>query len=690
MDSVTEIKARLSLEDIVGETVTLKLAGKNRLLGLCPFHAEKSPSFYVYVEKNRYHCFGCERDGDLFDFVKEAQGVDFPTALKQLAARAGVELPERNSQSTARARPTTATQAPPPKSPPTERAPTGQPERGDPGGEPSQPSWITDFVAQAHAALVAQASDEAKAALAYFTARGLGGLIDELHLGVVDATVRDPNARRFRGRAVVPTLEDGRGVWFKARDLRSAEELKANDVAKYLAPSGTTSAPYNPVALQHAVDANFLVLTEGEVDCASVLAANDLEYPAVGLPGGNVPQGWLEKIANVKVPTYLLMDPGDAGARHAERLQTNLGDLGVRTYAVQRDGDSDLNDLLIELGPEGMQTHLNALIEDAAREATSDILYIRETWLAELDARAARPPSTYTTGLEPLDRLLGGGYSEGLHLLGGITGGGKTSLALHVAVHNAEAGRPVVYASYEQSRLELWARIASGVTGVAYAAIKKGVFDDLGQKVLVSSQLKAAPGWGRLETISRNLKIVEGGDALSRQPSAYTVEVLGQTAQEIKAQYGAPPLVVIDYLQRAPAPQELRNKDIRERVGAVAGLLQVGLAREIGCPVLALSSIGRAAYDLQSGGLEKRLGAFKEAGEIEYTAYTALLLYGLSEELQTRLSLVPGLMSSFKPMTLDLVKNREGSVGQLGCQWYPARGTWSGAVKIDEKKLARA
>ncbi len=397
-----------------------------------------------------------------------------------------------------------------------------------------------------------------------------------------------------------------------------------------------------------------------------------------------MPKGWGERIAKASVSVYLAMDPDDAGVGHAERLRTALSGLGVRCYRVNL--TADLNDLLLEHG-KNLPEHFNIALETATLDSMSDLLYIREAWLAELDARADRPHTVYTIGFEALDTLLEGGYSEGLHLLGGITGGGKTSLALQIAVHNAKAGRPVIYATYEQSRLELWARIASGLTGIPYRAIKRGVYDDHGQAVRTSGVLKANEAWPQLETISRQLKIVEGGDALSRQASAYTTDVLAQTAQSVAAEHGAPPLIIIDYLQRAPVPTELKLRDPRERVGYVAGLLQVHLAREVGCPVLALSSIGRAFYNLQKmPSLEERIAAFKEAGEIEYTAYTSLLLYGLAEELQDRTNLRPGMIDTYKPMALDLVKNREGEVGQLGVQWYPARGKWAGAVAVGNRR----
>jgi DNA primase len=89
-----EIKSRLSIVDVVGETVALKKAGTT-FKGLCPFHGEKTPSFVVTPGRETYHCFGCGKGGDVFSFVMERDGLGFPEALKVLAAKAGVELDER-------------------------------------------------------------------------------------------------------------------------------------------------------------------------------------------------------------------------------------------------------------------------------------------------------------------------------------------------------------------------------------------------------------------------------------------------------------------------------------------------------------------------------------------------------------------------------------------------------------------
>lgn len=96
MTDTQAIKDKINIVQVIQEYVPLKKAGAN-WKAPCPFHREKSPSFMVHPEKQIFHCFGCGKGGDIFTFIQEIEGVDFPEALKLLAERAGIKL-ENNFQ----------------------------------------------------------------------------------------------------------------------------------------------------------------------------------------------------------------------------------------------------------------------------------------------------------------------------------------------------------------------------------------------------------------------------------------------------------------------------------------------------------------------------------------------------------------------------------------------------------------
>ena len=93
-EKITEIRDTCDIVDIIGESVVLKKAGQN-FVGLCPFHAEKTPSFTVSPHKQMFYCFGCGEGGNVFSFLMKHAGISFPEAVKQLAERFGIELPRR-------------------------------------------------------------------------------------------------------------------------------------------------------------------------------------------------------------------------------------------------------------------------------------------------------------------------------------------------------------------------------------------------------------------------------------------------------------------------------------------------------------------------------------------------------------------------------------------------------------------
>ena len=90
---VEEVRARNDIVDVVGQYVRLQKKG-NTYFGLCPFHGEKTASFSVSPHKQMYYCFGCGAGGNVFTFLMSYENYTFQEAIKELADRAGVSLPE--------------------------------------------------------------------------------------------------------------------------------------------------------------------------------------------------------------------------------------------------------------------------------------------------------------------------------------------------------------------------------------------------------------------------------------------------------------------------------------------------------------------------------------------------------------------------------------------------------------------
>ena len=97
-----ELRARTTLSTLIGKAVKLQKAGRE-YKACCPFHHEKTPSFYVNDEKGFYHCFGCQAHGDAIRFLTDARGLPFMDAVKELADAAGLELPAPDPKAAAKA-----------------------------------------------------------------------------------------------------------------------------------------------------------------------------------------------------------------------------------------------------------------------------------------------------------------------------------------------------------------------------------------------------------------------------------------------------------------------------------------------------------------------------------------------------------------------------------------------------------
>ena len=95
------LKQQADIVRIVGDYVKLKKAGAQNFSGLCPFHAEKTPSFSVHATRQFFHCFGCGESGDVFTFIQKVENISFPEAVRLIAQKLGVPMPKTSFSSPA-------------------------------------------------------------------------------------------------------------------------------------------------------------------------------------------------------------------------------------------------------------------------------------------------------------------------------------------------------------------------------------------------------------------------------------------------------------------------------------------------------------------------------------------------------------------------------------------------------------
>lgn len=269
--------------------------------------------------------------------------------------------------------------------------------------------------------------------------------------------------------------------------------------------------------------------------------------------------------------------------------------------------------------------------------------------VAEEQARICRetgkPAMGLESGLHNLDNILNG-FEEGLYLLAGPPGMGKTSFALQVA-HQVLKQAPAIYVTFENSAQNLMQKILAGRARMNPRHLRRGTADV-----------------DRIREVANTLEEDLGRLALISGTSQLTVSrVRAQARRAMNAHQSSRCLVVVDYLQLwAKASEELGNLGtVREKVEALVGRLR-SLATELKSPVLALSSQNRGEGDYGDGKGRASLSSLKETGDLEYTADVVMFLNGARNR--------PAVPPS-RPIDLRVLKNRNGDLGSVPLLFKP-------------------
>jgi DNA primase len=380
---VDAVRARADLVEIVGRYVTLRRSGP-RHWGLCPFHSEKTASFQVHEDRQIFYCFGCRAGGDVFEFRRRVDSLDFPDAVRTLARELRIPIPEAD------------------------------------GGEAGRLSpLLTIHEAASHYFRAALRGAEGKAARAYLESRGMPSeLIERFGIGfapalwdgllaylrqhdhsiataeqaglLVPRQDGEGHYDRFRGRVMFPICEPSGGtIGFGGRAL-------GDEPPKYM------NSPESPIyrkgrvlfGLPQALDAirksGRAIVVEGYFD---LLALHRAGLSEVVAPCGTaLTEDHARRLRRYAREVILLFDGDEAGRRAAERALPTLLAEGLRVRGAFLPNDEDPDSLLARAGApalleriERAEPLLDALIEEQLRGAST------HAWAAADAARALAP-----------------------------------------------------------------------------------------------------------------------------------------------------------------------------------------------------------------------------------------------------------------------------------------------------------
>ena len=344
---IDELIARNPIEDVVGQHVNLKRSGSN-MFGLCPFHGEKTASFSVAPDKGIYYCFGCHKGGGAINFVMELEGLSYPDAVRSLAKRAGMEVPE-DEQYQNRYR---------------------QQER----------LWA--LMKEAGRFFNAQLYTPAgKQCLAYVASRGLSkNIVTQFGVGfapdswnsLVDAMkkkgytdeeliaadlVGEKNGRiydRFRNRLMFPIIDvRGNVIGFGGRVLDDSKPkyLNSNETVIFNKRKNLFGMNFAKKTKQPNI-----ILVEGNID---VVTLHQYGFDnAVASLGTSLTEEQVALLSRYTEQVVLTYDGDEAGQRAAKRAIPMLEKAGIQVKVLQMKDAKDPDEFLHKFGPEAFRALL--------------------------------------------------------------------------------------------------------------------------------------------------------------------------------------------------------------------------------------------------------------------------------------------------------------------------------------------
>jgi len=379
-DAKEEVRSRLNIEDVIGEYVQLKRAGRN-YKGLSPFSGEKTPSFYVSPDKNIWHDFSSNKGGDVFTFVMEVEGMDFRQALEHLARKAGVELMEYES--------------------PDAKRRAALKKRAIEANELAARYYQQNLLRNQHALeyvfkerklskqvvqdfQIGYAPDNGSALTNFLLKRGFSKQ-EIAEAGLANRYGGD----MFRGRMMVPLMDgSGQVIGFTGRII-----AEVPNAPKYLNTPQTLvyDKGRHIFALSQAKEAirraEYVVMVEGNLDVVSSHQAGVKQVVATA--GTAMTEHHLRAMKRLTGDVRLAYDSDKAGVAATERAIGLASQVGVElTVITLTDGAKD-PDELIQISPKKWQQAIDA--------AVPAVEWVLEQYAARVDLTTAVGKREFTT-----------------------------------------------------------------------------------------------------------------------------------------------------------------------------------------------------------------------------------------------------------------------------------------------------
>lgn len=328
-DFKTTLKEHVDIVELItAEGVVLRSAGSGRLSGLCPFHEEKTASFMVYIDQQSFHCYGCGINGDVYTFLEKKRNIDFQEAIKELAAFAGIPIPERKSGSGKNdIKRTTRLKEVIKKASLFYHKILMEPNIGEPAREHLRQRGIPDVFCKRY--LIGFAPDPKSYGWDFLLDQFEGEDIQLLEDAGLIVKKGDKIYDRFRNRIIIPVLDSKRDcIAFTARTLDESQAKYINSPESDVFSKGhTLFGFYNH--LDHIRASKKLLLIEGGFDTLS-LATQGYEFGCAPL-GTSLTDDHLKLIKRSvrDVVCYLVFDGDNAGLKSMVRsapmfLKNNL------------------------------------------------------------------------------------------------------------------------------------------------------------------------------------------------------------------------------------------------------------------------------------------------------------------------------------------------------------------------------